>query len=518
MRPYRSSLRVLLPLIAALGAGPVWAQTPTGDTARLDMAQIEAAWQANDFETVRAGLESLAVTTTDPLVQFRYARVLAEGIGGPRDVAQAVTYLERAVAQNYLPAQTLLARVLLSPGAIRDPERAAALLSNAAARGAHEAQYYLGLLYLSGTGLARDPAAAFNWFQAAGENQNAQAQLELAKLYLTGLGTEQNIPQGARWMQEAAQAGIAEAQFQWAEILAQGVLPAQGKALQSALEWYDGAARQGHVPAQRTLGTLYLTGAEGLAPDATLAAQWLTAAATAGDVSAMNNLGVAYAAGTVLPQDEAQAREWLQAASDAGLARSSFFLARMYETGRGGGADLGRAVAIYRLAVGQGSAPALDRLGALTLDGALDDVVPPHDAVDWVMARLATTADDADALAWMQAHATAGVRPAQAALGQWYARQPDRAAEGYALMEQAARAGHVPSQFRLGRALTTGDGITLDYVAAHTWLNIAATSGHAEAASTRDLITDLMTPDQLAAAQGAARTFFETAQPGPRAD
>ena len=73
----------------------------------------------------------------------------------------------------------------------------------------------------------------------------------------------------------------------------------------------------------------------------------------------------------------------------------------------------------------------------------------------------------------------------------------------------------MPSQFRLGRALTTGDGIALDYVAAHTWLNIAATSGHEQAITTRALITDLMTPDQLAEAPDATRAFFAAERAGP---
>lgn len=510
MSSHRSLARFALPLIAALSCSPLWAQQAQSPDSPPTMAQIEAAWQARDFEAARAGLAALAATTTDPLVQFRYARMLIDGIGGPRDPAQGMSLLDQAIAQGYVPAQVLQARVLLSPGPARNPERAAALLSNAAARGTSEAQYYLGLLHLNGTGVAKDPQAAFNWLLAASEGQYGPAQLELAKLYISGVGTAPNPGQAAYWMQEAAARNIAEAQFQWAEMLAQGLV--QGQATPDALDWYAKAGQQGHVLAQRTLGTLYLTGAEGVDPDATLAVQWLTAAADAGDVRAMNNLGVAYGTGTVLPQDDAQAFEWLLTASDEGLAQASFVLGRMYEAGRGTPANLDKAVATYRLAATQGSQQAMARLGTLTLAGTLDDVVAPHDAVDWVMAQI----DQNDAaLPWMQAQAEAGVRPAQAALGKWYASQPARAAEGYALIELAARAGHVPSQFSLGRALTTGDGIALDYVAAHTWLNIAATSGHEQAITTRDLITDLMTPDQLAEAQDATRAFFEAERAGP---
>ena len=82
-----------------------------------------------------------------------------------------------------------------------------------------------------------------------------------------------------------------------------------------------------------------------------------------------------------------------------------------------------------------------------------------------------------------------------------------------AVLEKAAKAGAPRAQERLGTLYTTGEGVALDYVAAHAWLNIAATNGIADAARARDVVTALMTPDQLTEAQTRARTFFEEAKP-----
>ena len=53
------------------------------DTATLpEMASIEAAWQAKDYDTVRTGLEVLATQTDDPRTHYCYGRVLIESLGG----------------------------------------------------------------------------------------------------------------------------------------------------------------------------------------------------------------------------------------------------------------------------------------------------------------------------------------------------------------------------------------------------------------------------------------------------
>lgn len=473
------------------------------------MTEVEQAWQRGDFVFVRRGLKTLAEQEGTALAQYRYGRVLLEGTGGPRDVQGAVGWLEKAVAQNNADAATLLARVLLSSKGEGHAERAAELLSNAATRGDAEAQYYLGLLLLSGKGVEQDLGRAFDWFLAASEGGNMHAQFELSKAYSRGQGTEANPQEALRWLEEAAGAGLPEAQYFLANALDNGGGVPVDK--QAALDWFRRAAENGQPQAQRELGTKYLAGADGVTPDAAEALRWLGAAAEAGDRSAMHNLGIGYVSGGLLPQDYNKALRWFEQASDLNLGRSTFALGQLYANGTGTEQDLAKAVALYDKAAQQGELNGALAISQMAKAGLLDGLMSPHQAVPWVMTDLIQNAD-AEAEAWLLGQADAGVRIAQVNLGEFYLQKEGKKAEGVDLIQRAAMAGSVPAQFQLGNLYVTGDGVDLDYVAAHKWLNIAAASGHPEAAETRAVVGDLMTPDQIAEAQAEARAYFDTAR------
>lgn len=513
-----SAIRLLSVTLVCTGLGlPLTAQDSSSTSgsateeaaAPATMEEVEQAWQRGDFVFVRRGLKALAEQEGSALAQYRYGRVLLEGTGGPRDVQGAVGWLEKAVAQNNAPAATLLARVLLSSKEEQNAERAASLLSNAATRGDAEAQYYLGLLLQSGKGVEQDLSRAFDWFLAAGENGNMRAQYELSKAYSQGHGTEQNPQEALRWLEEAAGEGLPEAQYFLANALDNGGgVPMDKKA---ALDWFRRAAENGQPQAQRELGTKYLAGADGVTPNAAEALRWLEAAAEAGDRSAMHNLGIGYVSGGLLPQDYDKAFRWFEQASDQELGRSTFALAQLYASGNGTAQDMAKAVALYHKAAQQGEPGGALAISQLAKAGQLEGLMSPHQAVPWVMIDLLQNADE-QAEAWLLQQADAGVRIAQVNLGEFYLQKEDKKAEGVDLIERAAIAGSVPAQFRLGNLYVTGDGVDLDYVAAHKWLNIAAASGHPEAVETRAVVGDLMTPDQIAKAQADARAYFDTAR------
>ncbi|WP_299693834.1 SEL1-like repeat protein [uncultured Tateyamaria sp.] len=473
----------------------------------MTMDQIEAAFAAGDHDTARAGLASLISDAPSPQAQFRYGRMLLEGLGGAADPVEGLRLLRAAADAGQLGAVTYLGRVHLTAGPTRDPERAARYFHHAAARGVAEAKYYLGILTRDGVGVPQDAASALTWMQAAAEDGYGPAQFELSKHLADA--TPPDLAQAARWLTEAANAGVPDAQFALAR-----EVQAQGGPIAQVIALFTDAATDGHVPSQRALGTLYLTGAEGQAPDGVQAEAWLRRAVQGRDLVALHNLGMGYLQGTVLPSAPEQAVELLTLASDNGFARSSLALARAYEDGTASAPDMATALQHYRLAVDQGSDAAARRLGALILDGATKPRVPPHDAVPWVLARLQADGE-ARARDWLVARAAEGVRPAQAGLGAWLLTQPDGAVTARPLLQAAADRGHVPSQFRLGEAYTTGLFGDVDYVAAHGWLNIAAASGHIRATQMRDTITDLMTPDDIAAAQSVTRAFFEAARTQP---
>ena len=68
-----------------------------------------------------------------------------------------------------------------------------------------------------------------------------------------------------------------------------------------------------------------------------------------------------------------------------------------------------------------------------------------------------------------------------------------------------AEQGNVDAQFNLALSYANGQGVPQDYIRAHMWWNLAASSGNKNAVAGRDAISKQMTPDQIAEAQKLAR-------------
>ncbi|TCK99865.1 hypothetical protein BXY66_3569 [Shimia isoporae] len=474
------------------------------------MEEIENAYRAQDFAAVRAGLKMLAETEPTGNVAYRYARILLDERSGPVDPQEAAEWLSKAVEAEYAPAHTLLARLLLSGGEVpRDAERAARLLQDGATRGEQEAQYYLALLSLAGDGVEQNERDAFVWFRAAAEQGHVESAYELSRLYSRGIGTEMDTQKALDWLRRAASDGHVPAQFFLANALESGQGAKQDR--NEALDWFRKAAEGGHPLAMRIVGTKYLQG-EGVYQDTDAAIEWLTKAADAGEPGALFNLGLMYGTGEQVERDDVLAFAYIERAAATNLPRAIAMQAAFLELGRGTDADLPRAVALYQKAADAGHDPSKDALKRLALSGALDDEMAPHDLVPLV-AEVAEAGDET-AIAWLEKQTESGVTPAAIALGALLLGDPVRASEGLAYLKAPARQGQAHAQFLLGEALSTGSGVSQDLEAAHMWFNLAASRGHKSAAESRDVLTDLMTPEQIDAAQAAARAFVEEAPTG----
>lgn len=479
--------------------------------AGIGMEQIEQAWAAQDFVRVRQGLQQLAETDGQPFAMYRYAYVLIQGLGGPRDVPAAVQWLEQAVEANQADAAVLLAKVLLSQmegGPARDPDRAAQLLKSVAPRGNTEAQYYLGLLYQEGVGVPQDREEALNWLLAAAEGGKVEAQFELSRIYSTRKTGSANAQNALRWLREAANQNHAEAQYFLGYAYDQGRgLPADKK---EGFDWLYRSAERGYVPAQVVIGRKYLNG-EGIGQNAAEAERWLRRAADSRSAEAMTELAAAYLSGDQFEANPPLALQLYRQAEQYGSPKAMVGLGSMLENGQGGAeVDIPAAVAFYREALELRSAEAAIRLGALAGQGKLDGLLAPQRAVPWAVAA----ADQGDSAArdWLRSQARAGVRPAQTAMGVWLASQAGPYDEAVGFLTAAAKNGDPAAQHQLGLLYISGQGVEADYIQAHTWLNIAATGGSRAAADKRTVLGDLMTADQIATAQTAARVFFEQAK------
>ncbi|MDT8429784.1 MAG: tetratricopeptide repeat protein [Pseudomonadales bacterium] len=140
---------------------------------------------------------------------------------------------------------------LLAQELVQEPtEIPLGALVEQAENGNDDAQFELGLRYLSGTGLVQDEFQAASWFRKAAEQDNMNAQYNLGVMHLNGVGM------------------IADQQ--------------------EAVRWFRQAAENGDPPSQFTLAVLYANG-RGINRDLMLAHMWFSLAAAAGDKNAAAN-------------------------------------------------------------------------------------------------------------------------------------------------------------------------------------------------------------------------------------
>ena len=84
-------------------------------------------------------------------------------------------------------------------------------VDKAAAQGFADAQYQLGMLYESGSGVTRNLAEAVRWYRKAAEQGHAGAQFRLGECCYWGLGMQPDRAEAVKWYRKAAEQGHAEA-------------------------------------------------------------------------------------------------------------------------------------------------------------------------------------------------------------------------------------------------------------------------------------------------------------------
>ena len=80
--------------------------------------------------------------------------------------------------------------------------------------------------------------------------------------------------------------------------------------------------------------------------------------------------------------------------------------------------------------------------------------------------------------------------------------------DSLAQFECAAKEGRAEALYNLGLAYSTGQGVEVDYIAAHKWFNLAAMKGSEIAKAWRAQISREMNFGQIAEAQRLAREWI----------
>lgn len=198
----------------------------------------------------------------------------------------------------------------------------------------------------------------------------------------------------------------------------------------------------------------------------------LMAAANAGDPFAQFELGDRFADGRGTAIDLAEAAAWYEKAANGGIAVAQYRIGSLYE--RGQGVSLNREIAKgwYEKAAEEGNVQAMHNLAVLVAEGV-------------------------------------GADPDITTATEWFLR--------------AAESGVSDSQFNLGVIFARGLGRAQDLVQSYKWFALAANAGDNEAADRREVVANMMTPDQLAQARAAVQAWrvtppLATANSPPSAD
>ena len=88
----------------------------------------------------------------------------------------------------------------------------------AAAQGAAESQYRLGVIYSEGLIGKKNPSLGAEWYRKAAEQGYAGAQYDLGVMYCIGRGVEQDFGLAAMWYEKAAAQGDIRAKGRLVEL------------------------------------------------------------------------------------------------------------------------------------------------------------------------------------------------------------------------------------------------------------------------------------------------------------
>jgi TPR repeat protein len=355
-----------------------------------------------------------------------------------------------------------------------------------AEQGQAEAQYYLGMIYRTGShGVAKDGTVSVIWLTKSAEQGHSRAQYYLGRTYFdfdgNTSGVAKDTPKAVSWWGKAAAQGDADAQeavgFCYAkgfgglvkneiEAYAYQILASRSNA--SAMAWrgkleasLSPESLRAGVARSKVLQAAVVVTANSAAPASEVktplaevkSIQDLKAKAVKGDRGAQRDLAMAYGKGEGVAQDYAEAAKWFRKAAEQGDMFSQFATGSNFEHGKGVAKDLAEALRWYRKAADQGYARAQFNVGNSYYHG------------------LGVTRNYAEAIKWYRTCAEEG----------------DVLVAGRAL-------------YCLGFCHANGQGVTKNLVEAYAHYDLAGATVADARAGLLDLGSKL-TADQLAAAK-----------------
>lgn len=109
-----------------------------------------------------------------------------------------------------------------------------------AEKGNARAQFFLGEMYLNGSGVQQDNAQALKWATAAAEQKDSDAQYALGGIYESGKGAPQDYVQAHMWYSLSATSGDEQAIRKKAELeIKKMSAPQIEQSVQAEIAWAE---------------------------------------------------------------------------------------------------------------------------------------------------------------------------------------------------------------------------------------------------------------------------------------
>lgn len=194
-------------------------------------------------------------------------------------------------------------------------------------------------------GLERNVSKAVHYLEFAAKSDHSKSMYELGDIYYWGIGIEKDREKAEYWYTLAAEAGYAEAQY------ALGYIFSQKNDLEQEIEWFWHAAKQGHLPSQVKLGSIYYFTKK----EYEQAANWFEIAAEERDMDAEYYLAECYRYGNGREKNIEKAVSLYKAAFVDGNDRAAWELGKIYHYGEDAiESNVNKAIYWYKKAANSG--------------------------------------------------------------------------------------------------------------------------------------------------------------------
>ncbi len=400
------------------------------------------------FRWYRAAAEN-GVARAQACIASYYANGIGEGEDRhktdafflEKDDAQARLWASLAAEQGMVEAQVLLGWLYARDGgaeAPRDTQQACAWYQRAIDQNSVKGMVGLANLIAGGDVPDHGPEEAFALYQQAARLNDPTAQYYAGLYLLKGIGTPVDTAVALEWLFKAAEAGIVAA------CRSLGIIHRQGhdtaKNFGVAETWLRRGAAKGDSECMALLADMHM-GRQAAVPNPGEAIVWYTAAAELGHPGALAALGLAHQAGKHVPLDPLRAIYFLEKAVAGGHTEAAFHLGLSHLEGRGVPADYQKAAQFLMMAAEAGHANATYNMGVLYFHG--HGVPQDQEKAMAFYARSAEMGSPSGQFRLARALATGQeLLPAD----------PERAVYWFTC---AAEQGHVPAQINLVRLLTS---------------------------------------------------------------